>query len=164
VAKSKYESHVLPYFEEIKAWRQEGLSEKDIMKNLGVSHEAWFKYKKRYSEFNDLLLHTKQKLVNTLKRSLWKEAMGFEYTEEETLIEESYLGTKKRIKKVKKYARSAPNLLIFALCNLCPDMFKRMDKEVIDKIDEKFTVQFSDDRIKHVFNQLYNNQTEKDEE
>jgi len=161
VAKSKYESHIVPYFDEIRAWRQEGLSEKDIMKKLNVAKDAWYKYKKAYTDFSDLLIESKQKLVNELTKSLWKEAQGFEYEEVETLIEESYLGVKKKKKVVKKYARSAPGLLIFALCNLYPERFKRVDQEVIDKIDEKFTVQFSDDRIKYVFDQLYNNK--KDE-
>jgi transcriptional regulator with XRE-family HTH domain len=149
--KSKYETHILPKFEEIKDWRQSGFSERTISEKLGINYSTFSKYKNEKKEFSDLLSDTKEKLVTNLKKSLWKEAMGFEYEETKTVIEESYLGTKKKIEKVKKKARSQPNLLIFALCNLCPEFFKRVDKEVVEELKDTIKEEMTDKRLKLVY-------------
>lgn len=167
--KSKYETHVKPFFEEIKAWRQIGLSEEEISKKLNIAYSTLSEYKVKYPEFMEVLEVSKIKLVNNLKKSLWKESLGFEYEETETLIEESYLGTKKKIRKVKKYARSQSQLLIFALCNLCPEEFKRVDKEYVleleEKVDEarKENIEYTDKKILDAYYMLYPHLKEKQE-
>lgn len=165
--KSKYETHVKPFFEEIKAWRQIGLSEEEISNKLNIGYSTLSYYKNKYIEFLEVLSYSKLRLVNNLKKSLWKESLGFEYEETETLIEESYLGTKKKVRKVKKYARSQPQLLMFALCNLCPGEFKRVDKEYVleleEKVDEarKENIEYTDKKILDAYYMLYPHLKEK---
>lgn len=136
--KTKYFTNVEPYLDDIILWRQSGLSEEEIAKKLDVGTTAFNEYKIKYPEFQRVVRTSKEKLVNNLKRSLFKESLGYEYEEVKTTIEESYLGTKKKVEKTKKYARSQPNLLIFALCNLCPELFQRVDKEAIKELKDEF--------------------------
>lgn len=188
IAKSKYDSHVKPRFEEIKAWRQSGESERNIAKKLGVSWQSFNVYKNQHSDFLDLLRHSKTKLVNNLKTALWKEAMGFENTEKKAEIEKvpvlnpnydssepiSELNQmyiyKNKIKtgRIKKYNRSQANLLMFALCNLCPEEFKRVDKDAVNQLEEELKERqniITDTKIKDAFDKLYSTkkETKKDD-
>lgn len=135
--KSKYETHVLPNLERIKAWRQAGKNEDEIITLLGIGKTSFYKYKQeKRPELMKVLEYSREILVNNLKNSLYEEAMGYEYEEVETVIEESYLGTKKKIRKVKKRARGQASLLIFALCNLDPMSFSRIDREAVKELEE----------------------------
>jgi len=147
---SEYEKRIKFMRDEIIAWREQGISIDDIALKLNISRTTMYEYQNRYSDFADALSHSKTKLVNKLKKSLWKEAMGFEY--DEVTYEESYLGTKKKI--TKKYARSQPSLLIYALCNLDPNNFRRLDKEFVNEVIDGLKREFSDEKIKKAFQVL----------
>ncbi len=147
---SKYETKIKYMFDEIIEWREQGLSLEDVSIKLEISIARLFAYQAKYPEFAEVLKHSKKRLVNKLKRSLWREAMGFEY--DEITLEESYLGIKKKV--VKKYARSQAPLLIYALCNLDPNNFRRLDKEIIGELVDTIKNQFSDERIKKAFDIL----------
>ena len=75
--KSKYEDNVLPRFSEIKKWCELGATDKEIMQNLNVSKDAFYKYKKDYPEFNDLLKISRKKPIFEIKAALFKRATGF---------------------------------------------------------------------------------------
>jgi len=174
IARSKYESHVKPRFDEIKGWRQSGESERNIAIRLGVSWQTFNVYKNEHPDFLDLLRHSKTKLINNLKDSLWKEAMGYDYVEDEKYIEKTpyitkikdsegnpiiQMKEKSKVRKVTKRARSQAQLLIFALTNLCPEEFKRVDKEEINRLEEELEMKandITDKKIKDAFNKLYN--------
>lgn len=147
---SEYDKRIKFMFDEIIAWREQGIGIEDIALKLNIAPSTIYEYQNRYSEFREVLSHSKTKLVNKLKKSLWKEAMGFEY--DEVTYEESYLGTKKKI--TKKYARSQPSLLIYALCNLDPNNFRRLDKEFVNEVIDGLKREFSDEKIKKAFQVL----------
>jgi hypothetical protein len=147
---SEYDKRIKYMFDEIIAWREQGIGIEDIALKLNIAAGTMYEYQKRYPEFKEVLKHSKTKLVNNLKKSLWKEAMGFEY--EEITLEESYLGTKKKI--TKKYFRSQPSLLIYALCNLDPNNFRRLDKEFVNEVIDGLKREFSDEKIKRAFQVL----------
>ena len=150
--KSKYETHVKPNFELIQSWREKGLSEETVAAKLNVAYSSLSLYKQQYPEFSEVLGKCKEKLGVKLKKTLWKETLGytFEEIQEETEVEphrnkngsitEKIVKIKR--KKIKRKCRPQPSLLMFALCNLFPDEFKRIDKEAIkefgDLVDEKF--------------------------
>lgn len=166
----KYFSHVEPYLKEIKALRQKGESERNIAKKLKVSWGAFLRYKKQFPEFEEVLKESKELLVAELKKSVWKEAMGY-YVEEQTKeIEETFIysadgkkiitGGKEKKKIVKKYQRGNSALLMYSLCNLIPGEFQRVDKEAIDELKEELIKNASkdiitDNRIKNAFDCLY---------
>lgn len=182
--KSKYHTHVKPRLEEIQSWREKGESEKIIAKKLGVAMSTFSEYKLKFPEFAEILQHSKVNLVNNLKKALWKEAMGFEHVEEKTgfekvpVINKMFIPSepisednpvyvyKNKIKteKTKKYNRSQANLLMFALCNLCPEEFKRVDKEEVSKLEEELKERqniITDNKIQDAFNKLYGSKKEE---
>ena len=55
MAKSKYETHVKPRFDEIEKWVSEGATQENIAKNLGISVRALLNYLRDYSDFADLI-------------------------------------------------------------------------------------------------------------
>jgi len=177
---SKYETHVKPNLELIRTLRQSGKTEAQIAEKLKIAYSTLSDYKNRYSELREVLLESKDKLVANLKKSLWQEALGYEYEEKQEYIEgiKNKDGTinqdKKKLKmnKSTKKARGVPNLLIFALCNLCPEEFKRVDKSLEDQIKEmtrsvtsatdKLRETITDEKIQKAFLELYPHLKEKE--
>lgn len=54
---SKYETHVLPRLEEIKAWARDGLTSKDIAHNLGIAECTIIEYRKKHPELAEAVAH-----------------------------------------------------------------------------------------------------------
>lgn len=52
---SKYQTHVEPRLNEIKAWARDGATEEEIAKRLRVSVSSLYEYKKEFSEFSESL-------------------------------------------------------------------------------------------------------------
>lgn len=84
---SKYESDVKPRFEEIKEWLKIGATDKEIADNLGINKATICDYKKRYSEFNELIKEGRKAPVQAIKAALFKRATGMRYSEKKTVIE-----------------------------------------------------------------------------
>lgn len=92
---NKYESHIKPYFDDIKDAIERGVEENQIAKSLGVSVSSWCEYKNRYSEFAELF--KKKDVSDILKRldgALLKIATGYEYQEKKQYIKNEKDGEK----------------------------------------------------------------------
>lgn len=129
--KSRYETHVKPYLNQIQEWYEE-LDERQIaVDKLGIAVSTWEKYKKENPELRDVLKRGKQHLVSELKTSLKKKAKGFYYEETKTCTRE--LGGKqvKTIEKYKKYAQPDTGALHLLLKNL-DDSWHNDDKATLD--------------------------------
>ena len=62
--KSKYETHVVPRFDEIAAWCRDGVSEENIANNLGVAYSTFREYREKYPALSALLTRTKDYVDN----------------------------------------------------------------------------------------------------
>ena len=82
---SKYDSDVKPRFEEIKEWLQIGATDKEVAENLGINKATMCEYKKKYSEFNELIKSGRKQPVQAIKAALFKRATGFSYTEQKVI-------------------------------------------------------------------------------
>lgn len=82
---NKYESHVKPRFEDIEKWCKRGATDKEIYKALGISRDAFYKYKNQYKELNDLIKNTRIDAVEEIKNALFKRATGFQYEEKKVI-------------------------------------------------------------------------------
>ena len=102
-------------------WRQQGVTQKDICVNLGISHQALARYKHAHSELCEVLKSGKEDAVAKVEDALYKRAVGYEYEETRTV------GTKTkgkpivvgRIETIKKQV--APDVMaqMFYLQNRC---------------------------------------------
>ena len=74
IAKSKYETDVKPRLVEIEAWKRDGLTDEQIFKNLGISKNAFYVYRNKYSDFNDALKKGKEVADIEVENALFKRA------------------------------------------------------------------------------------------
>ncbi|PHV72172.1 transposase [Sporanaerobium hydrogeniformans] len=81
MAKSKYETHVLPRLVEIEGWARDGLTDEQITKNLGISIQTFYTYKVKYIEFFESLKRGKEVVDREVENALLKRALGYSYQE-----------------------------------------------------------------------------------
>ena len=80
MARPEYATHVEPYLEQIPAWYKT-MSVRQIAAKLGVSKTTLYKYAKEYPELAAVLEGSKVNLVDDLKNSIKKRALGYTWTE-----------------------------------------------------------------------------------
>lgn len=120
--KSKYEDYVQPRLEEVKKWIENGATEEQICKNLGVAVSTFNEYKNKYPELMEVLKNGRISIVEKLRGALVKSALGFEYTESKTYKKRDENGNEIAYTEIsKKY--STPNV---AAINLA---LKNYDKD-----------------------------------
>lgn len=61
----------------IQGWCRDGLIEKQIYKNLGISKNTFYRLKKESQEFRDLLKESKDVADREVENALFKSATGF---------------------------------------------------------------------------------------
>lgn len=83
--KSKYDI-VKDNFPSIKKWLKEGVTERQIAKNLGIAMSSWSLYKTQYSELTELIKNSRETVIEDLRGALLKRALGFTYEEQKTYI------------------------------------------------------------------------------
>ena len=83
-------------------------TQKQIAQYLGVSEKTLIKLRKTHQELDNAFQYGDEELKQNLIDAMLQRAIGFEYEETQTVIEETKTGTKKRITKYKK--RSLPEI------------------------------------------------------
>ncbi len=73
---SKYETHVLPRFDEIEDWCRNGATDKEVAERLGIAMSSFSEYKKEFSEFSEVLKKTKEYVDGQVENALLKNALG----------------------------------------------------------------------------------------
>ncbi|MBC1743893.1 hypothetical protein HCA06_12610 [Listeria welshimeri] len=104
--KSKYDSYVQPYLEEITKWAKMGETQGAICKKLGVNQGTFCEYKKQYPELNEAIKKGMQFLDYEVVESLAKRAIGYNYEETKSIIEKLPDGRER--KKVEKTVKHIP--------------------------------------------------------
>ena len=80
MAKSKYETIILPRLEEIKEWISEGLTDKEIIGRLGISGSTWYKHKSEITEFSETVIECREPKVKELENTMFQLATGYTVT------------------------------------------------------------------------------------
>lgn len=83
--KSLFETKVLLNKKNIKVLFEQGATEKQVYKWVGVSADTWYRWKKKYPELSDICKQARQKLISDLRGKLVERAMGSTYTETKTV-------------------------------------------------------------------------------
>lgn len=138
IAKNKYETDVKPRLIEIEAWKRDGLTNEQIMKNLGIGRDSFYRYKDKYSEFSDTLKKGKEVADIEVENALFKRAIGYKY--KEVIKEVKEIDGKKStyIKEVIKEMPGDVAAQIFWLKNRKPSKWK--DKQDIDIEDNNVSI------------------------
>lgn len=75
MAKSKYESHVLPKLELIRGWARDGLTDQQIAANLNIAYSTFNDYKAKHSEISEALKESKELADYQVENALYKSAL-----------------------------------------------------------------------------------------
>jgi hypothetical protein len=127
--KTKYEDSFVTKVEEL---AKKGLHDYQIWESLGISHDSFYQYLNKYSEFSDALKRGRDVCVKTVESSLFKRAIGYEEIEETTEVKINEDGTTKPVmlKKVKKHYPPDVGAIAFYLKN--KDSQNWRDKQEVD--------------------------------
>ena len=109
----------------VEAWCRDGLIEKDIAHNLGISIQTLQKYKHEHSSFLDALKRGKEEADIMVENALFKRTQGFRYDEvttESFPVYEAMTGEltgyeMRETKRVTKEVLADPTSMIFWLKN-----------------------------------------------
>lgn len=91
MAVSKYETHVLPYLEQIAAMCRNGATDEEIYSKLNISKDAFYRYKKEHKDFYDSLKENKEFADLRVENNLNKNANGYEYEEEVVVMKKEII-------------------------------------------------------------------------
>lgn len=116
--KGKYDTHVLPFFDNIDKMLNEGASEKQVAEALNVSYAAWNKYKVEYPALGELCSKPRTKLIENLRSALVKRALGFTYEEKKHYITEDTDGNKKKSTEIYVKQALPDTTAIFGALNI----------------------------------------------
>lgn len=142
---TKWLTNVLPRLSEIRDWCMQGKTNEEMSQLLDISPDTWYTYLKEHSELNDIVTAGKSVMDHRVENALLKTALGYEYEEIKTIIEEDQNGKKRtRIEKVKKYMPPNPTAQAFWLKN-------RKKEEWGDRKEIVFDTKAQEEERKKVF-------------
>ena len=137
MAKSKYETHVKPYFDDIFYWRSHDWTLKEIAAELGVGRDTFLRYKSDEPDLSDLLKKadkSKPRNIALKAEKALKDKLvdrEFEEVHTEQWVDNNGKVTKKHIKKVKKTIPADTTAVIFALKS--NDRERYGERDLLDK-------------------------------
>lgn len=137
--KSKYELNIRPHLQEIPKW-YETMTEAEIAKRLGVSVASFENYKNKYPELVAVLHSAKEELVENLKATLKKKALGFSYKETKKVIRNVDGKDTKLIEEYEKYSPPDTGAIHLLLKNL-DDTWRNDDQITVDFRREKLELE-----------------------
>lgn len=132
MAKSKYKEWITKEgLLKIEGWAKDGLTDEDIAYNMGIRRGTLYEWKKKYPDIDDTLKTGKEVVDRKVENALFKNAMGYEYTEVKEYIEQTDDGKKKkRIEKTTKHVPANTTAQIFWLKNRKPKQWR--DKQDVE--------------------------------
>lgn len=143
MAKSKYETNVKDKLLLVEAWARNGLTDEQIAKNLGISKDTFYKYKKEHIDFSDSLKRGKEVIDIEVENALLKRALGYRYDEvTKELCKDKETGEDVLIitKVVTKEVQPDTTAQIFWLKNRKPEIWRdRKELEHSGALENKIT-------------------------
>lgn len=123
----------------IQGWARDGLSDKQIAHNIGITQTTLYEWQKRFPELSEALKKGKEVVDREVENALLKRAMGYEYTEVTQEPVENKDTGEVRMQVTKRVTKQiAPDVTaqIFWLKNRKPDEFRdKRDVELSGSVD-----------------------------
>ena len=136
----------------IEGWARDGLTDKQIAHNIGITEQTLNNWKKRFPSLFEALKKGKEVIDRQVENALLKRALGYEYEEVKQIIEKDENGKdRKRIEKTIKQVIPDTTAQIFWLKNRKPAEWRdKQNLEVegnldISSMDKLITDYLSDD-------------------
>lgn len=144
MAKSKW-PQVKDNLKLIEKWAKDGVTERQIAHNLGVSVSTFEEYKKNHQELTALLKIGREVLILDIENALVKKAKGYDYEEKKVYTKVVDGETTTYTEITKKHQPPDPGAAIFILKNRDPEHYtdnpgmldiKRQELELRKKLSE----------------------------
>lgn len=123
----------------IQGWARDGLSDKQIAHNIGITQTTLYEWQKRFPELSEALKKGKEVVDREVENALLKRAMGYEYDEvtQEPVTDKDTGITEMRVtKRVTKQIVPDVTAQIFWLKNRKPEEFRdKRDVELSGSVD-----------------------------
>lgn len=119
----------------IKGWARDGLIDKQIAENIGVTPKTLYEWKNRFSEFRDALKNEKEIADRHVENALHNRALGYGYSEKKTTVTEILnpdTGDIIELKKTEIFEKHMPadtTAIIYWLKNRKPDEWRERRNE-----------------------------------
>lgn len=132
--------------------------QKDIAKAMNLSENTLIKLKRSHPRLNQAFINGDDELKYKLMDALFQRAVGMEYEEVQTIIEETSSGTKKRLVKTKKKSLPDFNALKYLLIIKFGRDYNERKEEIdimlkrIEKGEETWINEHSDEETLGVVN------------
>lgn len=135
IAKGKYQEWLTPdALLVVQGWARDGLTDEQIAHNMGIKRQTLYDWQNRFPDISDAIKKGKAPVDIQVENALLKKALGYEYEETITEVEELAGGKqKKHIRKVLKHCPPDTTAQIFWLKNRRPDRWR-------DKVEQVQTV------------------------
>ena len=130
----------------IEAWARNGVPNKDIASNLGISEPTFYKLKKVHKDVDKALKSGKEVLDVKVENALIKKAIGYTVTDVKTKTKVLTNGDiETETTEIKKHIAGDTGAIIFFLKNRMPKVWRdRKDQDVnlstADKLTEYFNI------------------------
>ncbi|AUD63475.1 hypothetical protein BK010_07650 [Tenericutes bacterium MO-XQ] len=126
-------------------------TQKQVAEYLGITEKTVIKLRKAHKRLDDAFQFGDEELKLKLVDAIYQRAIGFEYEETQTVIEETKTGTKKRITKYKK--QSLPDIQAIKYLLITKFGIEYNEKKVeielmkkrLEKGEEVWTNEYSDE-------------------
>lgn len=131
-AKGKYEYWLTPEgLLKLGGWARDGLTDKQIACNMGITRETLNQWKNRFSDISDTLKKGKEVVDRQVENALLKRALGYEYDEVKEKYEAGVLTERTVTRKMVVPDTTAQ---IFWLKNRKPEEWR--EKRVVENREE----------------------------
>ena len=110
-------------FDKVCEWARQGLSDKQIAKNIGITTVAFYDWKKRFPVFAEAIDKVRSELRIELEKSMFDLATGKAYAEDVKTILDPITGEVLKVERTRKQIPPNANLLMFLAKNLIPEKY-----------------------------------------
>lgn len=130
----------------ITGWARAGLTDEQISKNMGIAYSTLREWKKKYPAISASLKKGKEVVDFEVENALYKRAIGYEYEEEKTYIQEVDGKVTKKKEIIKRHVPGDTTAQIFWLKNRKPKEWRNNPENQENKND-RVIIKGADDLV-----------------
>ena len=109
----------------VQGWAREGLTDEQISRNIGIAIRTFYEWQERYPQFRQAIKKGKAPVDIQVENALLKRALGYEYEETITEIEQIEEGKQKtHVRRIKKQMPPDVGAIVFWLKNRRPNKWR----------------------------------------
>lgn len=109
----------------VQGWARDGLNDEQIAKNIGIAVRTYYEWQERFPQFRQAIKKGKAPVDIQVENALLKRALGYEYEETITEIEEVEEGRqKKHVRRIRKHMPPDVGAIVFWLKNRKPGKWR----------------------------------------